>query len=244
MNWIIGLMALVMIITLPSCSKPVDDQQPTAALVVDLQQSAITINDIDSADVVFRKTGTNEIIRQPFEKKAGQLVAALQSLTTGTWNADIELYTKAVNRQSNQFVIIKSILIAEQAADIQIAGPGPTSGNGWLKRNVKASAGNEVVVIVPDEVYDSYFEFRTNTQQSLVFGIQREAININYLLKMKTWACNNTCFDAKGRIADINHFMLFTQVIQSSPWTKSEISISVLNNQNEELLEYQRTWNQ
>lgn len=241
MNQMIGLIGLVVITSLIACSKPVEDK--TSKLVIDLQQSAITIDQIDSADVVFRKTGTNTQVKQRFVRTVQGLIAPLRSLTPGSWNADIEVYTKAVNQQSNQYVFIKPILITEQVTDTQIPGPGSTSGNGWVKRHVKASAGNQVVLIVPEEVYDSYFEFRSKAQGPLIFGIQREAINVNYVVDQKTWVCTNACLNAEGRIADINHFMPFTQTILSEPWAKNEISISVLNNKNEELLEYHRIWN-
>lgn len=224
-----------------ACSKPVEDK--TAKLVIDLRQSAITINNIDSADVVFRKTGTNIQVKQRFVKTMQNLMAPIRPLTPGTWNADIEVYTKAVNQQSNQYVIIKPILITEQATETLLPGPGATSGNGWLKRHVKASAGNQVVVIIPDDVFDSYFEFRSKVQGPLLLGIQREAINVNHVVKQQDWACFNNCLNAEGRIADINEFMPFTETIFSAPWTRNDISISVINNEREELLNYKRTWN-
>ncbi|MBO9566370.1 MAG: hypothetical protein J7621_26585 [Niastella sp.] len=242
MSRIMGFIGVVIFSGLIACKKPVDFK--VSKLVVDLQQSAVSINTIDSADVVFRKVGTDTKVRQRLSKTAQGLIASLHSLTPGTWNADIEVYTKSVNRQSNQYVIIKPILITGEIADIKIAGPGATSGNGWIKRHVKASADNEVVVIVPEEVYDSYFEIRSRSQKRLILGIAREAINVNYVVDHKTWTCTNACFDAEGRITDINHFMSFTNNILSSPWTENEISIAVLSEKNEELVNYDRTWNQ
>lgn len=243
MSRIIGIIGLAVITGLISCKKPADLK--TSKLVIDLQQSALAINQVDSADVVFRKTGTDTKVRQRLVKTAqNKLITALHSLTPGTWNADIEVYTKAVNRQSNQYIIIKPILITEEITDIQIAGPDATSGGGWIKRHVKASADNEVVVIVPEEVHDSYFEFRSKTQRKLILGIQREAINVNYVVDHKSWICTNACFNVEGRITDITYFMSFTQAILSSPWTSNDISIGVFTEKNEELLTYDRTWNQ
>lgn len=241
MNRITGFIGLILITSMISCSKP--RVHKTAQLVVDLQQSAITIDNIDSADVVFRQTGTNIIVKQHFVKTAQNLTVSLQSLTQGSWNTDIEVYTKAINQQSNQYVFIKPIDITGEELDVQVAGPGPNSGNGWVKRHVKASAGNEVVVIVPEDVYDPYFEFRSKVKEPLIFGIQRQAININYLVDLKTWTCTNACLNTEGRIADINQFMPFTQSIRTASWTTSEINIGVFNEKNEELLTYDRTWN-
>lgn len=240
MNRIVGMLGGIVVTCVLACSKPIEDK--TAKLVIDLHQSAISINHIDSADVVFRKTGTNTQVRQRFVKTMQNLMVPMRSLTPGTWNADIEVYTKTVNQQSNQYVFIKPILITEQATDTQIPGPGPTSGNGWVKRYVKASAGNQVVAIIPEDVYDSYFEVRTKEQGPLVFGVQREAINVNHVVELKSWACTNTCLNAEGRITDINHFMPFTETIFSAPWTRNEINISVFNNKSEELLKFEHTW--
>lgn len=242
MNRLAFLLCLIMMIAPISCSKP--DEDNTSKLVIDLQQSAINVKQVDSADVVFRKTGTNIQAKQHCIKTSQGLAASMGSLTPGTWNADIEVYTKAINQQSNQYVSIKPVLITEQVRETRIPGPGAASGNGWLKRHVKASAGNQVVLIVAEEVYDSYFEFRSKTTEPLVFGIQREAININYRVDVETWACTNTCLNEAGRITDINHFMPFTQTILSSPWTRNEINISVLNAKSEQLVVYERIWNQ
>ncbi len=242
MSRVVVFIGMIVLTGLISCSKPVYDK--ASKLVVDLEHSAININQIDSADVVFRKVGTDTKVRQRLIRTTEGLRAPLYILTPGTWNADIEVYTKAVNRQSNQYVIIKPILISDEITDIKIAGPGATSGNGWIKRHVKASANNEVVVIVPEEVYDSYFEIRSKSQKKLILGIAREAINVNYVVDHKTWTCTSACFSADGRITDINHFMSFTTNILSSPWTENEISIAVLSEQNEELVTYDRTWNQ
>lgn len=241
MNRIVGVVGGIVITCVLACSKPVEDN--TAKLVIDLQQSAVSINQIDSADVVFRQAGTNALVRQRFVKTMQNLMAPLRALTPGAWNADIEVYTKTVNRQSNQYVFIKSILVTEQMKSTQIPGPGSASGNGWVKRHVKANAGNQVVLIISDDVYDPYFEVRSKEQGPLVFGVQREAINVNHVVDLKSWACTNTCLNAEGRIIDANHFMPFTQTIFSSPWTRNEISISVINNKNEELLELEHIWN-
>ena len=233
-----------LVVLFACCKKTRQIDPQTATLVLNLRQSVLTIQQVDSADVVFRKVGTSQIIREKFLKKNEALTASLKALPPGTWNADVEVYTKAVNRQSHQYKIIKPVQVTGEMAAVEIEGPGATAGNGWLKRNVKASAGDEVVVIVPDEVYDSYFEFRSKTAHNYVYGIQREAINVNYVVAQETWICTTSCFDSQRRIVDSNHFMPFTQTILSSPWTRNEISISVLNDQQEMVLEYDRTWMQ
>jgi hypothetical protein len=227
-----------------SCSKKDHQQEPAAptGLVLNLRQSALKIQNVDSADVVFRKAGTNETIKKKFVKHAGVLIASLKTLSPGTWNADVEVYTRAINLQSNQYKIIKPILVTGEKTEAQITGPGTTSGDGWLKRNVKASAGNEVVLILPDDVYDSFFEFRAKNSGKYVFGIQREAINTNFVVAQETWACTDVCLDGQRQITDIDHFVPFTQTILSSSWTKNAISIGVMNEQMAMILEYDRTW--
>lgn len=210
--------------------------------MLNFQHSAIKIQNIDSAVIVFRKVGTNISFKQRFEKHAEGMIVSLASLTSGAWNSEVEVYTMAENLLSNQYKIVKPIFITDEKSDIEISGPGITSGNGWLKRHVKASAGNEVVLIVPDEVYDSYFELRVKNKDRYAIGIQREAININYLVAHKTWTCTNACLDANPIFIDTNLFMPFTQAILSAPWTKSNIDVLVMNNQMAEILSYKRTW--
>lgn len=241
MNRMTGIVVLAVVTGIISCKKPVDFR--TSKLVIDLQQSAITVNQVDSANVVFRKIGTDLRVRQRLVKTAqNKLMIALHQLSPGTWHADIEVYTKAVNRQSNQYVIITPIQITGELADVRLTGPGATSGGGWVKRHVRASAGNEVVLIVPDDVYDAYFEFRSATARKLVLGIQREAINVNYVVDHKTWACTNACFDGEGCIADNNYFLPFVTNTRAHPWTSNSISIGVFTEKSEELVSYDRTY--
>jgi len=227
-----------------SCSKKnhQEEEVTPTGLVLNLRQSALKVQDIDSADVVFRKLGSSETIKEKFVKQADELRASLKRLSPGTWNADVEVYTKAVNLSSNQYKRIQPIQVADEKTMVDIAGPGTTPGNGWLKRHVKESAGNEVVVIVPDDVYDSYFEIRARKSGKYAFGIQREAIKTNFLVAQKTWACTGACLDAQGQLTNIDYFMPFTQTIFSSPWTRNEISIAVINEQMEMILDYDRTW--
>lgn len=239
------ILTFTLLVFLFACSKKPNPEVSTpASLVLHLAQSALTIQQVDSADVMFRRVNSSETRQAKFAKGLTNMAASLQSLTPGTWNADVEVYTKSVAGQSNQYKFIKPVLVTENMTDVEIPGPGTTSGNGWLKRHVKWSTGNEVAVIVPEEVYDSYFEFRTKAQHKFALGIQREAINVNYMVDSKTWACANTCFNAQGQIINIDHFMPFTQTILSEPWTESLISISVVNDRQETILEYDRTWRQ
>lgn len=239
-----NLIAALALLAAASCTKGDDPPPapPKGELVIELQSSVLKPADIDSADVVFRKTGTGVSVRERFEKTAQDLVASTRSLSPGTWNADIEVYTKTINQASNQYVIITPVQVA--AGNIGIAGPGATPSNGWVKRHVKASAGNEIVVIVPDNPYDAWFEFRTCAPKPYIFGIQREAINVNYVVSQKNWVCSTNCLDAANRITNLTHFLPFTQTVQASPWTENRISIAVLNDKSETLLEYDRTWNQ
>ncbi|NTS40706.1 hypothetical protein HRG84_07280 [Flavisolibacter sp. BT320] len=241
MKPIILFAVLLFLVACRKTPQPVEVDLSTS-LVLNMAQSALSLGQVDSADVAFRKVGSSETSKAKFVKKAASLVASLGSLAPGTWNADVELYTRAVNGQSNQYKLIKGILVTEEKTGVVIPGPGVTSGNGWLKRHVKASAGNEVVVIIPDEVYDSYFEFRTKKPGRYAMGIQREAINVNHLVSQETWACTDACFNGREQLINNDYFMPFAQAILSSPWTRNEISIAVLNGQQETILEYDRTW--
>lgn len=241
--------AYILVATLGSfaaCSKSDNPTPPPAArqgFIIDLQSSAVAIGNIDSADVVFRLSGSNTRVQERFVKKDNKLVASTKTLTGGTWHADIELYTKSVNQLSHQYTIIKPIEIAATPQEIILAGPGATNANGWVKSNVKASAGNEVIIIVPDNIYDPRFEFRAKTPNKLAFGMQREAINVNYLVAEKSWACANNCTFTEGRLTNNTHFLSFTESIKTSPWTSTAISLAVFNEKSEILLEYDRTWN-
>ena len=239
------LIILTALVVLFACQKKTHREEPvSSSLVLNLAQSALTVGQVDSADVVFRKVGSSETSKAKFVKQGTTLAASLTTLAPGTWNADVEVYTRAVAGQSNQYKLIKAILVTAEKTNVEVQGPGATPGNGWLKRHVKASAGNEVVVIVPDEVYDAYFEFRAKAGGRYALGIQREAINVNFVVAQKTWACANACFNAQGVLVNTDYFMPFTQTILSEPWTRNLVSIAVVNEQLQTVLQYDRTWTQ
>ncbi|WP_276485664.1 hypothetical protein [Paraflavitalea pollutisoli] len=229
-----------------ACSKSDGPTQPPVAdpkgFTIDLQSSAVSMPNIDSADVIFRLVGSSTRVQERLVKKDNKLIASTKTLTPGTWNADVEIYTKTVNQLSQQYVLIKAILIADQPQDISIAGPSATNGNGWIKRNVKSSANGQVVILVPEDVYDSWFEFRSKTAAKLLLGVQREAINVNYVVDEKSWSCASNCPMTEGRLNNNAHFMSFTANIMTSPWTRNSISMAVINEKQEVLLEYDRDW--
>lgn len=175
-----------------------------------------------------------------FTKSSQGLETDISDMASGDWTANVDVFTKTVNHESIQFVYIGSVTLTDTPDQIEWNGPG--SGNGWMKRHVKTTDGNGVVVIIPDDVYDPYIEFRFNDPQVKGFGAQRSAINVNYLIANKSWTCGSACLNGQKKVINNIEFMPFINTIHVQPWTRNEISISIFNQSIDEMLEWDFTW--
>ncbi len=238
-------MLLVLAVSIISCTKkdPVNEPEfpPVKKLVLKLEPAGLPIDRVDSASVALRRQGTTIPYFFRLQKGANQLYAEIDGLRAGEWTADFEIYTKALANKSVQIVSTRSVTI-DNAEIITIDGPVDPPANGWKARRVKATDNNDIVVIIPFDVTDPYFEIRTKGLQWDFFGVQRTATYGSAVVAFEDWACDNDCPGNDRLIFNKTKFLPFTQTIQNSPWDKNEIVITVANLQNQVYNEFGYEW--
>ena len=238
---------LVLAATIISCKKD-NDISPTdpveKKLVINLQNSVVNTADIDSANVVLKKQGSLNPVFQRLIKGTTTLETTIDGLPAGEWTAELDLYTKKqTDGKSYEHIATKTFTITAGTGIITINGPSLQSTDGWKKRLVLSTTDNDIVVIIPVDVTDPYFEIRTKGFQWNFFSVERTALSGTAVVANKKWICNNDCPGNDRLIYNSDEFVSFTEIIKTSPWTRNEIVISVGNIQNQQYNDFVHQWN-
>ena len=244
-----GIAVLFLVLTAPiiSCNKDnnLSPAEPVEKkLVINLQNSVINTADIDSANVVLKKQGALNPVFQRLIKGTNTLETTIDGLPAGEWIAELDLYTKKqTDGKSYEYVASKTFAITSGTGVVSINGPTFQSGDGWKKRLVLSTTDNDIVVIIPVDVTDPYFEIRTKGLQWNFFSVERTAVSGTAVVANKKWICNNGCPGDDRLIYDSSEFVPFTDIIKTTPWTRNEIVISVGNIQNQQYNDFVHQWN-
>ncbi len=237
-----GLIVLLAV-SFMACKKDRVENDADVKLAVNLQNHLIEVSDIDSANVVLRKgvAGTPYFFR--FQKGTTSLEALIDGLPAGQYTVDFDLYTKEMpSGKKYQFVTTRQVTIRAGMGTINIEGPDDLGPDDWSARKVTTTTGNAVVVIIPLDVNDPYFEIRTNGTYWNLFGVERTALQGSAVVAHKTWDCQNNCLPNSRIIYDRTQFAPFTETIKNASWTKNEIIITVGNLQSQEYHEFGHVW--
>jgi hypothetical protein len=239
-------MLLLLAVSILSCKKD-NDSSPTPAdkkLVVSLQNHLIAVSDIDSANVVLRKNGTNTPYFLRLQKGTGKLEALVDGLPAGQYTADLDLYTREMPSSKHyQFVATKEVSLTNGQADIIIEGPSDLGPDGWSARKVSFTSNRDIIVLIPLDVNDPYFEVRIIGAAYNFVGVERTATLGAAVVAHKEWSCTGNCPDIDGILFIKTIFLPFTNIIQNSNWTKNELIITVGNTQNQAYNEFGLVWN-
>lgn len=240
---ITGLLLLVAVSIL-SCRKDNDKPEPAAKkLVVKLDNHIILASDIDSANVVLRRSGTNTPYFLRFEKKEDRLEATIDGLPAGEYASDIELYTNQMpSSKYYQFISTRQIDITAGNGNVTIDGPDELGVDGWDVRKVIPTTSREIVVLIPLNVNDPYFEVRRKGTNWNFVGVERIATQGAAVVAHKNWQCENNCAAIGEVIYDRVIFEPFTETIRNTNWTKNTILITVANTQTQEFYEFEHQW--
>lgn len=229
-----------------SCKKNTDTTTPKdQKLVVDLSEHLIGVADIDSANVVLRKGGTSTPYFLRFQKGSGKLEASIDGLPAGNYTVDFDLYTKEMTGgKKYQFVSVKQLNIQSRSGTLTVSGPDDLDADGWTSRKVVTTANNDIVVLIPLDVNDPYFEIRTKGIDWDFFSVERLALQGQAVIAHETWNCqNNNCPGNNRIIFNKTHFFDFTETVKNSTWTRSEIIITVGNIHQQLYNEFGHDWN-
>jgi hypothetical protein len=239
---------LVLFVIIISCNKttnPIPEPEPTERkIVINLVNSIVKTEDIDSANIVFKKQGSLNPLFQRLIRNTNTLETTIDGLSSGEWTAELDLYTKKqADGKSYEHIASKPFTIAAGTVTIAINGPTIQTADGWKKRLVLSTSDNDIVVIIPMDVTDPYFEIRTRGLQWNFFSVERTAVSGTAVVANKKWVCNNNCTGNDRLIYNTNEFIPFTDIIKTSSWTRNDIVISVGNLQNQDFNDFVHEWN-
>jgi hypothetical protein len=241
----IAVMLLLLTVSILSCKKD-DDNSPAPndkKLVVSLQNHLIAVSDIDSANVVLRKSGTNTPYFLRLQKGTDRLEALIDGLSAGQYTVDFDLYTREMpSGKHYQFVATRQVGLTNSQADITIQGPSDPGPDGWSARKVSFTSNRDIIVFIPLDVNDPYFEVRTKGTAYNFVGVERIATSGPAVVAQKEWSCTGNCPDIDGILFNKTIFQPFTNIIQNSNWTKNEVIITVGNTQNQSYNEFGHVW--
>ena len=245
---ITGIFFLIWAGTTISCSKttnPIAEPEPTEKkIVINLVNSSVKTEQIDSANIVFKKQGSLNPVFQRLIKGTNTLETTIDGLAAGEWTAELDLYTKKqADGKSYEHIASKPFTITSGTSTITINGPTLQTADGWKKRLVLSTSDNDIVVIIPVDVTDPYFEIRTKELQWNFFSVERTAVSGNAIVANKKWVCNNDCPGNDRLIYNSDEFIPFTEIIKTSSWTRNDIVISVGNLQNQQFNDFVHQWN-
>jgi hypothetical protein len=243
---VIGFLSLAVIVA--SCRKDHSVPRNTPLekeLVVTFQNSTLRVNDIDSGNIIFRKNGTGTPIFQRFDKQGNTLHTITDGLRTGQWLIELDLYTKKdANGRSTEYVVSKTITLAKETGVVEIKAPRSLAGENWKECAVLATSDNEIVVVIPKDVTDPYFEFRTKSHNWNFFSIERTALFGSAVVAHKVWECQQGCLRSDRRLFDKDIFIGFTEKIKAELWNRNEMVITVGNTAQQQYNEFNYNWAQ
>jgi hypothetical protein len=235
-------LVMLLAVSIISCKKDPDTNRVDAKLVVDLQNHLVAVSDIDSANVVLRKGNSTPYFFR-LQKGVNNLEALVDGLPAGQYTADLDLYTKKMQSgKSYQFVSTRPITITNNGGIITVTGPDDLDADGWSARKVHATTDNDIIVLIPLDVNDPYFEVRTKGLNWDFFGVERLALHGQVVVAHETWTCNNDCPGNDRLIFNKTHFFNFTEEIRQKDWTTNEIMITVGNVQQQVYHEFNNVW--
>jgi hypothetical protein len=239
-------MLLLLTVSILSCKKDTDNNPAPndKKLVVSLQNHLIAVSDIDSANVVLRKGGTSTPYFFRLQKSTNKLEALVDGLPAGQYTADLDLYTKQMQSgKYYQFVSTRPVTLNNNQGNITIEGPSDLGPDQWSARKVSFTSNHDIIVLIPLDVNDPYFEVRITNPSWNFVGIERIATQGAAVVAHKEWSCNGTCPKTGGILFNKTIFQPFTNIIQNSTWSRNEIIITVGNVQDQVYNEFGHEWN-
>lgn len=239
-------MLLLLAVCILSCKKDNDNNPaPTdKKLVVSLQNHLIAVSDIDSANVVLRKGGTSTPYFLRLQKGTDKLETLVDGLPAGQYTADLDIYTKQMQSgKYYQFVSTRPVTLTNGQSNVTIQGPSDLGPDGWSARKVSFTSTQDIIVLIPLDVNDSYFEVRTKGTAYNFVGVERLATFGAAVVAHQDWHCTGNCPRIGGILFNKTFFQPFTNIIQNENWTRNEIIITVGNTQNQTYNEFGHVWN-
>jgi hypothetical protein len=225
------IIAGLLLVFAQSCLKNSGEYDETKRLRIVFTPQTISFNQLDSASVIFTKQGTSTAIFKRLQKLPDMLETEIEDLPAGNWNAEVYLNTKKDTAGKSSRYKAKLSFAIEQIANILMPAPAQQSTELWKKSIVLSTPQNEIVVTIPLDVTDPYFEIITKELKWDSFFIERAAFkranNMNEQLGAQTWTCTTNCMGSDKIIFNSTAFAQFSEMMKSKQWNNAEVSVVI-----------------
>lgn len=238
---------ILSVFILASCkkdNKPAPQPVIEKNLVISFGNGTIPVSQVDSADVVLKKQGSNTPIYRRFDKGAAGLNLLMDDTQSGNWTAEITIYTKKGTDNSSRMYTRSIGFTLPLASNLTVAGPTNDLQGNWKQHVVLASINNQVVVVVAADNADPYFDIRVKDSKWDYFYIERHAYNRignnNEPIAADAWDCYTSCYTHDKLIVNTTGFANYAEFMRNKVWNNSELFIIVADAEsgNEETFYY------
>lgn len=237
---------IILMVLFSSCLKQNMDLPHDRTMLISFNQQTIPFADTDSALVIFTKQGSPTALIKSLRKMTGSFKLELDDLNSGSWKAEVLLYTKKdMQGISNQYITSLQFT-ADQISGIYLTGPSPTNTQ-WKKNIVLSTPNNDIVVIIPQDVVYPEFEIRSTSQQWNSFKVERGAFlrsgSMNLQVAAASWECQVNCMNSDRLIRNNTAFAAFSNEMKSKTWNNGEVSIIIEDSNLQIRKEFYYNWN-
>lgn len=212
-------------------------QTPAENLQVSFSNNTIEFSLVDSGTVIFKKEGSQTPILKRFTKGNKTLEVMVGDLLPGNYAAEIYVFGRLPNGPAGitrRYVQqVGFTLPYTQAAAITTPGPDGGFRNNWKPHAVLSDAARSIVLTVPLDCRDPYFEFIVNDTRWDYLYIDRVAFKrngtMNELMASGKWECDQACYGADRFIGNKTAFAPFVQLLTNKEWDNADIDAIAIN---------------
>ncbi|WEK35796.1 MAG: hypothetical protein P0Y53_25195 [Candidatus Pseudobacter hemicellulosilyticus] len=242
------IIALTTVLFLSACKKDKDQPPKPPADTFRLQFNGQTIpfSQVDSAVVLFHKEGSNNPVFQRLIKGANHWQTSIDGLSAGKYRAELYVYAQLADGNattSGRYQLDKKFTIPyREDSLVVVAGPGAGPQDPWEKFIVLADPDHSVLLTVPLNPKNPYFEFLLQDTRWDQFQLERIAAKYgnggNEFIAIHAWECPGSCYGADRIISNSTAFLPFVETLGSKAWDNAEVSGWVANSGTGEKVEF------
>jgi len=207
-----------------SADEPAPPPAPKSAHIA-FGTASIGLDKADSVLVKLTNADKTKTLAGKAVKKSADYLVTLDTLPAGSWQMDLEVYSKPGNG-GFKYTISKNVTLP-LTEDLTINGPTALLADQWKSFLFIKETGFSVTV--PLDPTDPAFEVRTFQGPWEYVNVERHVYKGTTELDADGFQCNNNCFPGNGILKDNTYFVNFSNNVKTLDWNKGEIYIMLIN---------------
>jgi hypothetical protein len=250
---IVPAVLLATMVLIQSCGKNDDVVIPAPetgdkTFAVSFNDTTLDLQQMDSAVVIFKRAGTNTPLFQRFQKVNGKLIADIDGFAKGQWSAEMYLYAKEHQAGKNfQYVRTVTFVVSELSGNGQAVAPTGESDDKWAKNIMLNVTGGEIIIIIPLDHTNPYYEIRTTNPRWDKFSVEKGAYNrignMNEQVGSQLYECSQDCFGDDRFVGDRQSFVPFATRLITKSWNNGDVTVRITDTEEKMTWEFYHAWN-